>query len=174
MKPGPVLISKILFSRFDITAPPRPITDHILDVVQQNTWYAHVSEAQEVAEKWAQPVLNLLRTEVSEFNRVGRVTTLAFNSSSPDHLQGAAFIEAKDSPEVQAAKKQRAQLKSYRAALESLKPREFEALCVGILRTLGVDEAVLTQYSADAGIDFYGRLRLETERTRERRRGTIC
>jgi hypothetical protein len=44
--------------------------------------------------------------------------------------------------------------------LGDLTPRKFEALCVGLLQLIGVEEPSITQYSADEGIDFYGKLHL--------------
>jgi len=81
--------------------------------------------------------------------------------SSPTYIQGIAFVEPRDSAELRMAKISRAQFKSYGAVLQGLTPREFEALCVGVLAVMGVDSPVLTPRSADEGIDFYGRLRLE-------------
>jgi restriction endonuclease Mrr len=76
-------------------------------------------------------------------------------------IQGIAFTEPRDSAVVRAAKLSRAQFKSYMEVLGNLTPREFEVLCVGVLNVIGVDYPVLTPRSADEGIDFYGRLRLE-------------
>ena len=34
-------------------------------------------------------------------------------------------------------------------------------LCSGLLKVIGVDKPITTKYSADEGIDFYGKLKLE-------------
>jgi len=161
MKPGPNLIVKELFARIDVSAAPEPIVEIITKLSLSLGWHSGPTEAREAAEKWQSGVETLLRHEISELTRTGRFAPLAFNSSSPAHVQGSAFIEPKDPPDLKAAKTNRAAFKSYSTALKELTPRQFEALCAGILSILGVDEPVLTPSSADEGLDFYGRLHLE-------------
>jgi hypothetical protein len=119
------------------------------------------ADAREAAERWTPQIVEILRQEESELARVGRFAPYTFNSSSPEHIQGSAFIEPRDSEELKTAKRNRAQFKSYENILKELTPREFEMLCAGVLDVLGVDAPILTPSSADEGIDFYGRLRLE-------------
>jgi len=161
MKPGPVLASRFLQARIDVSARPRRVVDLISEVCLENTWVTNSADAREMAERWEAEVIEILRREHSELARVGRFAPYAFNSSSPGHIQGCAFIEPRDSEELQAAKRNRAQFESYEDILERLTPREFEMLCVGVLAVIGVDVPVLTPSSGDEGIDFYGKLQLD-------------
>jgi hypothetical protein len=161
MKPGPVLASRSLQARIDVSASPRKITDHLSEICIQNGWAPNTAEAREIAERWAPQVVDILRQEYNELARKGRFAPYAFNSSSSDYVQGCAFVEPRDSEELKAEKRKRAQFKSYEAILETLTAREFEMLCVGVLNVIGIDDPILTPSSADEGIDFYGRLRLE-------------
>src|SRR5947208_5289584 len=155
MKRGPSLVARTISSRIKISAPPRSVAQWCADISLDLAWYASPSEALEAAEKWAPQVRSLLRRELGELNRLGRFATYAFNSSSTDLVQGAAFIEPSDSGAVKAAKTKRTHFDSYLTALRELTPREFEMLCAGVLNLLGVREPVLTPYSADEGLDFY-------------------
>jgi hypothetical protein len=76
-------------------------------------------------------------------------------------IQGAAYEEPRDSVALKQAKGKRRRFSEYVSALRGLDPRDFEAVCVGILAAFGVVDPVLTQYSADEGIDFYGHLKLK-------------
>lgn len=161
MRPGPVLAKRALVAKIEVTSAPAPLIDLIAEVCFENGWSGTVSEARELAERWASQVLTLMTQEYNELCRLGRPTSFAFNSSSTTYIQGSSFLEPGDVGAVRSAKTSRAQFSDYAAALAKLTPREFECLCVGILRVLGVDDAVLTPRSGDEGIDFYGRLRLE-------------
>jgi hypothetical protein len=77
-------------------------------------------------------------------------------------VQGSAFIEVGvDTPDVQDAKRRRSAFAAYVTAVEGISPADFEAMCRGMLAALGVEKPVVTPHSADEGIDFYGRLKLE-------------
>ncbi|HYG97623.1 MAG TPA: restriction endonuclease [Terriglobales bacterium] len=161
MKRGPALVSKILIAEFEVTAQPRPLVELISETCLGQGWVTTMAEARETAERWLPQVTSSMQREYSELSKTGRFVPFAFNSSSPTYVQGFAFVEPRDGEEVRAAKQGRAQFKSYAAALEQLTPTEFESLCTGVLAIIGVDEPILTPRSADEGIDFYGRLRLE-------------
>jgi hypothetical protein len=156
-----MLAFKALVSQIEVAAEPRPLVELIEEACLAHGWADSVAEARESAERWLPQVLSLLRREYSELSRMGRFVPFAFNSSSQGYLQGMAFIEPRDVGDVRAAKLARAQFKSYAEVLEQLTPPEFEALCAGVLAVIGVDNPTLTPRSADEGIDFYGRLRLE-------------
>jgi hypothetical protein len=158
MKPGPSLAAQMILSRITISAPPKSIIQCGAEIGLEFGWYTNASDAAEALEKWAPKILARLRRELDQLNRVGRFCPYAFNSSSSDLIQGSSFVEPSDPPDVKAAKEKRAQFGSYLGAMRRLRPREFEALCAGILNELGVREPVLTPYSADEGLDFYGRL----------------
>ncbi len=161
MKPGPSNAKKLLADIIGIDSSPKSAIDWLVTISLAEGWYSNPNEAVEAAEKWEKPFLSLILQELNEFNQVGRFTSYAINSSSDDLIQGAAFVEPKDPPNVRASKSKRALQGSYTNALRLLIPREFEALCAGIVELLGVEKATLTDYSADEGIDFYGKLHLE-------------
>jgi len=161
MRPGPSSAKTILKSSIRVDAKPKSAVDWLVEVSITQGWHSNEDEALEAAEKWGDRFLYLLRQELSEFNRIGRFTPFDFNSSSDYLIQGCAFIEPRDSDEIKEAKRRRSQYSRYAAALTRLSPREFEALCVGLLSVIGVGDLQITPYSADEGIDFYGKLKLE-------------
>jgi hypothetical protein len=161
MKPGPLLASRSVQARIELSAKPRRVIEIVSEICLENGWASNPADAREDAERWTSQVVEILRQEESELARVGRFAPYTFNSSSPEHIQGCAFIEPRDSEELKAAKRNRARFKSYEKILAEITPREFEMLCAGVLEVLGVDAPILTPSSADEGIDFYGRLQLE-------------
>lgn len=161
MKPGPVHAARILMGTMDISASPKPGVEWIVDVATQEKWFGDPLAVREKAELWEAAFLSELRRQLRQARRMGKHAVFAFNSSSEYMIQGAAFVEPRDPDDVKRSKRRAGQYNSYVAALGDLTPRQFEGLCVGVLSELGVEKAVLTQYSADEGIDFFGKLRLE-------------
>jgi hypothetical protein len=152
------LLSQVIVSQMDIVAQPQPIVNVIVKTSIALGWFLSASEARENAERWKPRVLQRLRDELDQFNRVGRFCPFTFNSSSADYLQGSAFIEPKDSNDVKEVKQRRVHFSAYVRCLQELSPREFEALCTGLLQKLGATSTVLTKSTGDEGIDFYGKL----------------
>jgi len=161
MKPGPSSAKQLFLEAVRVDDPPRPAVDWLVAISLEQGWFAEDSDAREKAEKWAPQFLVMLRNEVTAHRAIGRFLRFDFNSSSDYLLQGCSFIEPRDSPEVKAAKTSRSRYEDYRVALRTLTPRQFEGLCVGLIGVLGVENPVTTSYSADEGIDFYGKLRLD-------------
>jgi hypothetical protein len=161
-KPGPAEAVKALPLVLEVDSPPRPATTILVEICLAKGWHATTDEAREAAEGWEHRFLTRLRTILSECNRLGRFCLHDFNSSSDYMVQGCAFIEAGvDTPQVQEAKRRRSAFGAYVAAVAGVTPDDFEAMCRGILAELGVEDPVVTPHSADEGIDFYGRLKLE-------------
>lgn len=160
MKPGPRYGSLILIESIEVDAPPRDALDWLTSIISDNGWSKN-SQPEEQAEAWHTAFLTYLQRELSELNRLGRYSPFVFNSSSEYQIQGAAFAEAHEPPEVIEHKVRRARIRAYDAALRQLTSREFEYLCAGILSLLRVQHLTVTKYSADRGIDFYGKLHLE-------------
>lgn len=161
MKPGPNSAKAIFFNFISIDAAPKSAEDWLVDICLSEGWYASDADAREAAERWRNKFLSLLRSELSALQQIGRFAPFNFNSSSDYLIQGYCFIEPRDPEELKEAKRRRSMHVAYVSCLRSLTPREFEALCVGLLSLLGVDDPKLTPYSSDQGIDFWGRLRLE-------------
>ncbi len=161
MKPGPLHAARILAEEMEISASPRPAAEWLAEICISQSWFRDPNEARERAEGWEGRFLSELRRELRESRELGRHSLFAFNTSSEYMVQGAAFAEPHDPPDVKLVKSRAAQHSSYVAALSALTPRHFEAMCAGILAELGVDSPTLTKYSADEGIDFFGKLRLE-------------
>jgi len=155
---GPASVAELIVARIDVSASPL----NVLDIIQNRSievgWFTSRDEAREFAERHKRGVLQRLRGELDELNRLGRFCAFAFNSSSPDHIQGSSFIEPKDQEALKRLKQLRARFTSYQWCLEKLSPREFEALCSGLLSLFGVSSPVLTKATGDEGIDFYGKL----------------
>jgi len=143
-----------------LTAAPRPATEWLVELSDAYGWAANAEEAREWAERVQGRFLEALRRETNELTEGGRFAPFAFNSSSEYVLQGCAFAEPRDPPDLKAAKARRARYDEYVSALRNLGPQEFERLCAGILRLVGVSNAQLTRRTGDEGIDFSGRLPL--------------
>jgi len=145
----------------DLTQPSRDAVDLLTDIVAARGWVGKYASARERAEFWAPGFLTCLARELDELNRLGRYSAFVFNSSANYMVQGAAFSEPLDPADVLEQKARRAQFKHYSNALRTLKPREFECLCAGLLSILDVEHLQITKYVADRGVDFYCRMRLE-------------
>jgi hypothetical protein len=145
----------------DLTQPPRDAVDLLTDIVATRGWVGKYASARERAEFWGPGFLTCLARELDELNRLGRYSAFVFNSSANYMVQGAAFSEPLDPADVLEQKARRAQFKHYSNALRTLKPREFECLCAGLLSILDVENLQVTKYVADRGVDFYCRIRLE-------------
>jgi Restriction endonuclease len=138
------------------------VTELLVEICVVEGWFSSPDDAREAAERWAARFLTRLRGVLSESNRLGRFCLHDFNSSSDYMVQGCAFIEmGVDTSQLQEAKRRRAAIGDYVVAINNVSPDEFEGMCRGMLAELGVDDPVVTPHSADEGIDFYGRLRLE-------------
>lgn len=161
MQPGPSRAKALLIQRILVTAEPKPAEQWLIEIAMDEGWHVSVEDAREAAERWARPFLTLLRNELNSYSEVGRFAPYSFNSSSEYLIQGCAFIEPRDSPEVRTAKLRRATFDEYSRTLQSLTPKQFEHLCAGVLNAIGVDSPTLTTYSADEGIDFFGRLKMD-------------
>jgi hypothetical protein len=161
MKPGPASAKSVLTSTILVDATPKPAVERLASICLSQGWCSNECDASELAEKWEARFIDLLQYELSELHRIGRFSAFAFNSSSSYLIQGSAFIEPVDSEEVKDAKRRRSRCSEYTAAFVHFSPRDFEALCVGILDLIGVEQPQITPYSGDEGIDFYGRLKLE-------------
>lgn len=142
-----------------VASPPRLAREWIVAIIVREGW-ASGDQVFELAERWEASFLSRLRQELSTAEEAGRFSYFEFNSSSTEMIQGSCFIEPADPPETQVAKNRRARLAEYVGAVADLTPAEFEAVCRGILKLLGVDAPALTPRTADEGVDFYGRLHL--------------
>lgn len=151
-----------------ITSPPRPAREVLTDICVAQGWFATNSEAAEHAERWEKAFLAYLRRDLSERTSRNRLCLYDFNSSSLYMVQGSAFVEeGVDDDAVKAAKGLRANYYRYTEALKRITPGQFESMCRGMLRLLGLDDVRLTPYSGDEGLDFYGRFSIESAFKRE-------
>ncbi len=144
-----------------IDSPPRSSESILAQIVLDQGWSSSRLEAAEKAERWDRQFRNRLRATASERHSAGRVCSFDFNSSSDYMIQGSAYIEpGVDSTDLAESKRRRHRYAEYLAFLRQINPREFEALCAGILGLLGIREPTLTSHGHDEGIDFYGQLEL--------------
>jgi hypothetical protein len=131
----------------------------LTEIILAEDW-ASALEAAELAERWEDRFLGRLRWDRSDLALLGRPCSYDFNSSSEYMVQGACFIEPTDSEHLKRAKRGRAQMSSYAVALSAISPNDFEAMCRGVLREIGVEAPAITPSTSDEGIDFYGQLKL--------------
>jgi Restriction endonuclease len=159
VRAGPGSAAALVEDFLPLDGPPRPARDLLLEIVIAQGWASEL-EAYERAERWEGRFVTKLRARLTDEREHGRFTAYDFNSSSDYMIQGACFAEPHDSAALREMKRRRLQHGGYGRALAAIRPIEFEAVCRGVLRTLGVADPALTPYAADEGIDFYGQLRL--------------
>lgn len=110
----------------------------------------------------AEQIATLLRAHHTECITSGQPCRFSFTvEGSFEYIHGAYWVQPTDSAELAGFKTARAKLPKYRAYLEQVNDRLFEAICVGILDILGCTDPVITRKSGDQGIDFFGQLRLQ-------------
>ncbi|MEX2642128.1 MAG: restriction endonuclease [Acetobacterales bacterium] len=141
-----------------IAAPPKPATQFLVEICLRENWFDSDDEAHEAAERWLERFLSELQDEANRLRSLGRFVFFDFNSSSTSYLQGPAFVEPSDDAYLTRHKQQISRVANYHSHLADLTPGEFEKLCAGVLRLLGVQNPECTQMSNDQGIDFFGRL----------------
>lgn len=113
-------------------------------------------DATELGASWAKRVESALQREYVEFTAAGEDGWFAYNSSSPNYIQGPCYSEPQDAEHIRQAKASRLRMVPIRAALEHLDTSEFETVCGAALYLLGAREYRVTKRSHDQGIDFYG------------------
>ncbi len=162
MRPGPSTICTKLLNTVSLNAEPCSLIEIITDMVLAEGWCSSRSEAREKAERWEKRTLSSLQQEISVLQEMGRPSRLAFNSSSEYMIQGACFIEPIDSDDLKDKKRRRSRATDYSAILGEITPRQFEFLCGQLIKMFGVENPVVTRSSSDEGIDFYGKLSLDS------------
>lgn len=161
MTPGPRAATRLLHNYLKIDDAPRDSVELLTSIVADANWNTKGRSANEQAEIWDEQFRYYLRDDLSELNRLGRHCFFAFNSSTETMIQGAAFIEPKDSDLLKEEKNRRRFFGSYIEALRQLTDRQLELVSVGILGLVGTESPTVTKFSADKGVDFFGRLKLE-------------
>lgn len=161
MRPGAARALSLLPKYLEVDAKPIRARELLQQIGRGEGWLDDSDELAERAEEWEGPFLRHVREELSALNSLGRVSYFSINSSSPNVLQGSAFVEPRDTPKVAKEKRARSRIGEYRSVLATLTPEDFEALCGGILALLGVENVTITPSSRDEGIDFYGHMRAE-------------
>ena len=150
-----------IIETFDVAAPPRDLELVLVDVAVDMGWSPTRDDASEITTPWRFKVDQELRRHLSIADAGGRHVAYAFNSVSDYMIQGSTYIELSDAPEVKAAKLLRSHLGTFSTYLSSISPRQFEAVCRGVLQILGCERPTLTSHGSDQGIDFFGKLQLK-------------
>jgi len=153
---GPKVVYLTILERISLDDSPRPVEEFIREAIVANpSWgldpFTHSYSLLVGVTKYLEQHWNACEKEK-------RQPKFAFNLSSPYMIQGPCFVGPLDPLNVREQKLNRLYWKDYHAALKILTPREFEILCKKILSLLGIPKPVVTQYSGDEGIDFYGQL----------------
>jgi len=162
MKPGPSLVSTRILNTISLDASPRPVVEIVAEIILVEKWSKNDSEAREKAEAWQKAILTRLQQELNILQEMGRPARFAFNSSSQYMIQGACFIEPKDSDDLKDKKQRRSRFADYYQTISALSPHQFEILCGKLIGLLGVERPIVTRTSSDEGIDFYGRLTFDS------------
>ncbi|HAD86058.1 MAG TPA: hypothetical protein DCG48_01740 [Rhodospirillaceae bacterium] len=154
---GPNAAVGVLSDVVAVDMPPRSLNDVLVEIIESQGWETEAS-SEELAERWRTRFRKKIELTISNSVEEASFLTYAFNFASPDFVQGSCYIEPNDDPDVRVAKLNRANAFKYFEAFESLNPTEFEALCGRVIGLLNVEKPIVTQASADQGIDFYGQV----------------
>jgi len=156
MKAGPAAVAEMILAELPLDAAPESLDDIVHRRIDEHPEWGYAPE--EKASLWAPKVEEILNQHWNRSLEEGRQPRFAFNSVSSYKIQGACFIEPRDSPEVKRQKRRRLRWRDYYEYLRQLSPEFFELLCVRVLGLLGVPKPHLTPYRADQGIDFFGKM----------------
>ena len=156
MRPGPSAVVEVILSELPLDAPPEALEDVISRIVAEHPEWGYTPE--EKAGVWAPKVRQQLSRHWDQSIEYGKQPHFSFNSVSDYKIQGGCFVEPCDSLEVKEQKRRRIRWGDYYGCLRALRPEVFEKVCASLLGLLGVPNPVLTQYRADQGIDFFGRM----------------
>lgn len=152
-------ILKLLDAYIAIDAPPIRVRDLIADIFLKEKWMSNPADAAAEGEKLEAKVITKVEALMLP-NRFGKTARFVMNSVSEDMIQGQAFIEPHDSQSVQDHKRRLGRTDLYVTAFQSIGDGQFERLCAGLLKELGVETPRITPSSRDEGIDFFGHLSL--------------
>jgi hypothetical protein len=159
MRFGPARITDIILSNTRLDAAPREVRSILYDILVVRCSDGTVSgDPVELTDQYLPRVVARISRELSDCAELGRYLRVSFSSVSSEYVQGACFVEERDSHELAESKRRRAKNAEMLAVILSLSPDEFETLCGGVLHILGATNIKVTRHSADDGIDFYGRL----------------
>ncbi len=162
MRRGPIALSHLIIDTMDLDEKPSPIRNVIADYIINYNWESNKDVATEKAEKWEREVITYLQKELNKLAIMGRPPRIAFNSSSDYIIQGACFVEPKDSDSLKESKLRRLKSTSYYDFFRDINPTQFEMLCGKLIHLIGVKKPYITRSTSDDGIDFYGLLSLES------------
>lgn len=141
--------------------PPTRVRDLVADVVLAAGWAEARHIAQEMGERWESRVIERIRNDFNMCVQRGRPPQVVLNSSDPLFVQGACFVEPRDSVEEQDRKRRRAGAALLQAMLHKISPDQLEVLCAKLLAVLGASAPQVTRRTLDEGVDFFGRIPLE-------------
>jgi hypothetical protein len=156
MKPGPAAVAEIILANLPLDAAPEPLDEVIYRIIKDHSEWG--CSPDDKATIWEPRVKTILDQHWEKSLKAIKQPRFAFNSASSYKIQGACFIEPKDSPEVKSQKQRRLRWQDYYQHLRLISAESFELLCVRILALLGVPNPTLTPYRADQGIDFFGKM----------------
>jgi hypothetical protein len=156
MKVGPKLIADIILSSLPLDASPEPLDDVVYRVIDNHPEWQCLPD--EKALVWTPTIEKILIGHWERSLKEGRQPKVSFNSVSSYKIQGACFIEPRDTPEIRDQKTKRIRWQDYYENLQSLSPEDFEILSSKLLSLLGVPNPYTTPYRGDQGIDFFGKM----------------
>ena len=140
----------------DVFSAPRPVIKVMDDIIRYKSWDTGAESALEVAERLSNRCKDRVRRRLEESQEDGHFLVYVFNSSSDDYIQGSCYIEPQDDSILVESKIRRANTYKILEEFKSLTPNGFESLCKNALALLSVKNPILTQASADQGVDFFG------------------
>jgi restriction endonuclease Mrr len=153
---GPAAVADFVISSFDLLSPPETAAEIITRVGNANDWFSSVQEAAEASERWKSRVVKRLQSTLTQLREDSHPARFDFNASAPELIQGHCYPSDADSADLLASKLARSHSDAYRDAVRALSPRQFEAVCRGVLLLIGCDNPSLTKSSGDQGIDVFG------------------
>src|SRR5262245_31426152 len=132
-----MLLSKIIpdLHRFiELDSPPRRIRDIVEKILLEQVGEL---EAYELIDRYTSRIERWLRQERSRLLEDGADSWFEFHSSSEYCIPGPYFVELRDPPATQEAKRNRLHMAPLREILESVNFSEFETIASAVISLLG-------------------------------------
>lgn len=153
-------IMEVIDKYISIDSSPMRVRELIADVYIGEHWMSSRNDALAEGEKFERKVIKKIESQMQS-DVFGRLSRFVMNSASKQMVQGVAYIEPHDSQSLQDHKNKLKHADHYYLAFQTLDDKQFERLCAGILKEIGVDDPRITPTTRDEGIDFFGKLSLE-------------
>jgi hypothetical protein len=145
--------------RIGVSGDPASLVDLLIAYYREEESLSELT-AGERAEKEAPKLIQRLADRIAAVENGMTLPVLRIVDEVSGRVCGSCWVSDQASAEERIASSCVASVKEIIAAIHSLKPSDFEDFCAAFLSLLGATKTRVTPRSGDAGIDFYGWLKL--------------